>query len=314
MELPEVLEELRLNRGYFPREAIEEAVRRREEITPILLDILENAARDMEHIVSDECYMAHIYAMFLLAQFRERRAYPLIVRYFSTPGEISLDSTGDVGTASLSQLLASVAGDDDTLIKALVENEEANPFARSSALSALTVMVACGVKDRGHVVEYVATLMRGKLPRHEDNYIWTAIIFTCRELAARELREDVTRAFKDNLIEPYSISFEAAVDSFDRDPTEAVAALSRVPRYQMITDTVAELSHWACFREDTFAYREDTARTDTEHDDLSDPGPFDIPDPIEPLRPFTRELPKVGRNDPCPCGSGKKAKKCCRRG
>ena len=24
-----------------------------------------------------------------------------------------------------------------------------------------------------------------------------------------------------------------------------------------------------------------------------------------------REAPKVGRNDPCPCGSGKKAKKCC---
>jgi SEC-C motif-containing protein len=28
-------------------------------------------------------------------------------------------------------------------------------------------------------------------------------------------------------------------------------------------------------------------------------------------RPFVREEPKVGRNDPCPCGSGKKFKKCC---
>ena len=27
--------------------------------------------------------------------------------------------------------------------------------------------------------------------------------------------------------------------------------------------------------------------------------------------PFVRESPKVGRNDPCPCGSGKKYKKCC---
>lgn len=26
---------------------------------------------------------------------------------------------------------------------------------------------------------------------------------------------------------------------------------------------------------------------------------------------FKRDQPKVGRNDPCPCGSGKKAKKCC---
>ena len=29
--------------------------------------------------------------------------------------------------------------------------------------------------------------------------------------------------------------------------------------------------------------------------------------------PIHREEPKVGRNDPCPCGSGKKYKKCCGR-
>ena len=27
--------------------------------------------------------------------------------------------------------------------------------------------------------------------------------------------------------------------------------------------------------------------------------------------PYRRETPKVGRNEPCPCGSGKKFKKCC---
>jgi SEC-C motif domain protein len=27
--------------------------------------------------------------------------------------------------------------------------------------------------------------------------------------------------------------------------------------------------------------------------------------------PFRHEQPKIGRNDPCPCGSGKKYKKCC---
>ena len=30
----------------------------------------------------------------------------------------------------------------------------------------------------------------------------------------------------------------------------------------------------------------------------------------EPRAPIKREEPKVGRNDPCPCGSGKKYKKC----
>ena len=28
-------------------------------------------------------------------------------------------------------------------------------------------------------------------------------------------------------------------------------------------------------------------------------------------QPYVREQPKVGRNEPCVCGSGKKFKKCC---
>ena len=35
--------------------------------------------------------------------------------------------------------------------------------------------------------------------------------------------------------------------------------------------------------------------------------------PIEKTKPIIRGIPKVGRNDPCPCGSGKKFKKCCGR-
>ncbi len=30
-----------------------------------------------------------------------------------------------------------------------------------------------------------------------------------------------------------------------------------------------------------------------------------------PQAPLVRTAAKVGRNDPCPCGSGKKHKKCC---
>jgi preprotein translocase subunit SecA len=30
----------------------------------------------------------------------------------------------------------------------------------------------------------------------------------------------------------------------------------------------------------------------------------------DPVAPYVREAPKVGRNDPCPCGSGKKFKQC----
>jgi uncharacterized protein len=36
-----------------------------------------------------------------------------------------------------------------------------------------------------------------------------------------------------------------------------------------------------------------------------------LADPYDTLAPIHREAPKVGRNDPCPCGSGRKYKRCC---
>ena len=38
---------------------------------------------------------------------------------------------------------------------------------------------------------------------------------------------------------------------------------------------------------------------------------YDDDEDEEDVTPFKRESPKIGRNDPCPCGSGKKYKKCC---
>ena len=32
---------------------------------------------------------------------------------------------------------------------------------------------------------------------------------------------------------------------------------------------------------------------------------------VEPVQPIVKEGKEPGRNDPCPCGSGKKYKKCC---
>lgn len=36
-----------------------------------------------------------------------------------------------------------------------------------------------------------------------------------------------------------------------------------------------------------------------------------LPNLFPPTYTLVRTEPKIGRNDPCPCGSGKKYKKCC---
>ena len=38
---------------------------------------------------------------------------------------------------------------------------------------------------------------------------------------------------------------------------------------------------------------------------------FELKAVLRPNEPARRATPKIGRNDPCPCGSGKKFKQCC---
>jgi Protein of unknown function (DUF1186) len=100
MDIQDILQKLEVNEGTFPREALVQAIAQREEIIPELLRVLAEAQHNIEHLRESE-YMTHIYAMYLLAQFREPRAYPLIVEFFSIPGDIALDTTGDVATEDL---------------------------------------------------------------------------------------------------------------------------------------------------------------------------------------------------------------------
>ena len=93
METVEILQQFEKFEGKFPRAAVEAAVARREEITPELLRILEDAVDRAAQIDAEGEYMAHIYCMFLLAQFRETRAYPLMMRFASLPSEL-LESFG----------------------------------------------------------------------------------------------------------------------------------------------------------------------------------------------------------------------------
>ena len=59
---------------------------------------------------------------------------------------------------------------------------------------------------------------------------------------------------------------------------------------------------------------DDASDADPGSDDSLLPGRGqDDKGPAEQFGPITNAGPRIGRNDPCPCGSGKKYKKCCLR-
>src|ERR1017187_9085270 len=134
MDIQEILERLDRHRGSFPEDLVAEVIARREEVIPRFLEILDDVDRNPEPWLVDDGRMVHIYAMYLLALFRETRAYLLLVRIFSRPGEFPFDLAGDVVTQDLGRILASVSDGDVSGMRALIENEQANEYVRSVAM------------------------------------------------------------------------------------------------------------------------------------------------------------------------------------
>src|SRR5919197_3100398 len=164
MDVQEILEQFATHTGTFPRAAVAQALAQREAMTPELLRVLVEAQHTIADLPESDS-MAHIYAMYLLAQFREPRAYPLIVEFFSIPGDIALDTTGDVATEDLGRILASVSCGAIRLMTALIENERANEYVRVAALRGLVTLVACGEQSRDDIIAYLQHLYRGGLAR-----------------------------------------------------------------------------------------------------------------------------------------------------
>jgi len=102
MTIPEILKELEPYTGKFPMKAMRAAIEQREAITPELLRVLESVAAAPSEWAARKDNMLPLFAIFLLAQFREKLAYAPIIKMFSAPGETPFDLFGDTVTETRS--------------------------------------------------------------------------------------------------------------------------------------------------------------------------------------------------------------------
>ena len=291
IEIYAVLRELKFNDGIFPREALTKAIANRDLIIPYLLQVIKDAIENLEYLEKEKFYIAHIYAMYLLAQFREKTAYPLIVDFFSIPGEITLDVTGDVVPQDLGRILASVSCGDISLMKSLIEKCEVNEFVRMAAINGLVTLVACGEISREEIITYFQSLFRGKLER-EFSHVWSELVNSCTDLYPEEVYGDIKQAYEDNLVSPCDINIDDVEDALRLGEERCFNRLQE-KRYMLIKDTIHDIGWWACFKEPK-SHRA-------------------IHQPEQVQAQGVARKKKIGRNAPCPCGSGKKYKKCCGR-
>jgi hypothetical protein len=245
----ELIKAIQYNNGEFPEIQLREIIKRKEEFIPELLNILKSAVENYEDILEKSDYFAHIYASFLLAQFKEVQSLKPIIDLVSLPDEIPDDMFGDLLTEELHKILASICGGGTESIKRLVEDSSVNEYVRCAAIKSFIVLLGEGVISQSEVIEYYKSLFEGKLER-EFSQTWNELICSSCEAGPNELYQFIKKAYEDKLVEEDFISFEEVNEAIKIHDSEKFPNLKN-EGYAFIEDTIAELGCWICFRKDT---------------------------------------------------------------
>jgi hypothetical protein len=246
---------------------------------------------------SEEQAQLFCYALYLLAKWRETRAYPLVIRWLSLSDVASTRLSGDVSTQDGARILAAVCDGDLEPIKRLVLNRDADELSRGVAVAALALLAVWAEVPRDTILDYFAWLAREGLER-QTSYVWGALAAESADIEALAVFPALRRAYDEGLIDPQVIG-RSELDDVEASPRGAL--LERMKdRHPPIDDVAKSTSWWARFGE---------LASNRRAAELAAAGDSDDDGPVVPYR----EPVRVGRNEPCPCGSGKKFKKCCGR-
>lgn len=265
-------------------------------LSPAAVDARGKAAPDARH-----AYYLHTFALYLAGLWADARAFQPIVAYLAAD-PVAADQQLDILlTEDVPAILArTYDGSDLGPLKAIIESTHAPPFLRGACFRALHAMARLGKISHDEVVAYVEALARS-LDLEANMDFLDVFALDAAGLQDARLRPVIDRWFAEKRIDAGLLQ-PADIDAAYATPYETLnEELTRRERFGELVDYVSD---WAWFN-------------------ASDPEDFGAPEeaPVgqtidemldyEASQPFVRGGRKIGRNEPCPCGSGRKYKKCC---
>lgn len=323
MTIPAILQQLATipdeDCDFAPYErAILAAREQRDLIIPAFVAAVDRAGTDPAYYQDHPTETLFLFGLVLLAEFQATEAADAVFRLLSLPDQTVLDLTGDLITENGAAILASVSGGSPGLLRRLIAAPGVSPFVVSQAIRALVVQQLWGERSQEEVVaDFRELFADSTLPDHPE--VWSGLVASAFMLRAPELEENLRAAYLQGLV-PASEGLSGLASD-----QSLIADTSMVESFKESAapiDAIDVTSSWLCFWEDDGEdfLEEDTSGDldESEMERLNGDGPAESPEfspgwaeELDPKpTPFIAPA-KVGRNDPCPCGSGKKYKKCC---
>ena len=274
---------------WLPEEALRAATKQKTRLTPIFINEIEAYLA----LKGDERFEANplFFIFHLFGEWRETSAYRPLARLLRCP-TVDVDTVlGDAVTITSHRVMAAVFDGDPEPLYDIILDPEADESIRSRMCETLAMLVHHGSLEREAAAQFLRDAFMNLRP-HARCFVWHGWQNAIVLLGLYELSSLVRKAYQRGLIDPgWTLPDEFEAD-LKRHADQGQARAG--DEYCLFGDTVEELSTWH-WPEESF-------------DDIDEPNFFDMTNPSVPT---TNPFRNVGRNDPCPCGSGKKFKKCC---
>ncbi|MGI6563969.1 MAG: DUF1186 domain-containing protein [Clostridia bacterium] len=312
--------------GNFPTKAVKYAMEHREEAIPELLEIMEYTLSNAKKLAKEKDRLIQIPAVYLLAYFRESKAYEYVVKLAYLPDNQSIELFGSAIADDYARILASVCDGNLDPIKNIIEDSSLDEYVRDEALYSLLILLNEGKVTREHLVFYFKSLFNGKL-KADYSAVWDELPSVCCLIHPKGLENDIVKAVDDGKVMEVLAELDFVEEQLERPVEEVLEELKDNEDLTVISEyDIYGLEDWVGVEDDEYDldddffsfFGEDSDGEDDEYwdEEFDDEFDEDFEDDEEPFGkvsnviPFNREF-LVGRNDPCPCGSGKKYKNCC---
>jgi hypothetical protein len=285
----------------LPVDALRRAAEHRDTVAPRLIAEIERAQQPLSDLTDAHCQRI-LLGTGLLAEWGDTRAYePLTQLLIRVPWAADA-CFGDGVTEVLPQYLVSLArGQDLSPLAIIAQLRDADEFLRTAGLDAWFYEAWSRGLPELELRHWVDVFYESA-EKALDGYFaqrWAELILT---IGLDGYESSIRAVLEAANASSLPLLTRAELDEIERLRTEegvdAAFAAGNIAPFQ---DTIATFSHWYGFTPAGAEERRRELRAAAQ-DRRVDPS---LP---EPARNPHRH---VGRNDPCPCGSGKKFKKCC---
>ncbi|BDU72273.1 DUF1186 domain-containing protein [Mesoterricola silvestris] len=299
----DILAELELPYDGLPEAALLEAMEQPGAVIPGLLTILGEAAADPMAYLDATGSNAHLYALYLLAQFREPRALEPLLSMLRLPADQQDALLGDLLTEGVPSLLASLCIGTPAVLEATAADPALDPYVRGAAMDALLVLSFQGHLPEDKLLRAFDVLLATFEARGpaEDPTAWAFLIIALETAGFAAFLPRLREALR-----------RGRVDRELVDPDELEDAITRYNAHErrrfllthhLVEDALLSLEelHWPGDAEDL------------DEDPIPDLPTF-APEAVHAIiarQPYPKPAGTPAQNADCPCGSGKKYKRCC---